>query len=129
MTLKEIEVMKRREINLIRFEDMHQNYEREREKMQEFKDKVIKKHNRLEQTLKEIDDTKRQTLDKIQRQNFEVERQVREKTSPRDIFKETRMNITMQEILSSPSKSKMKVRLRNSMPRNIRTGGGLSQFN
>ena len=99
--------------------------------MQEFKEKVIKKHNRLEQTLKVIDDTKRQTLDKIQRQNFEEERHIREKISPRDVLNQLRMNITMQEVLNfnSPSKSKMKVRLRNSMPRNARTGGGLSQFN
>ena len=48
MTLKELEVMKRKEINSLRMQDMQQNYEREREKQLQLKEKVMVKHSKIE---------------------------------------------------------------------------------
>lgn len=91
----------------------------------DFKERLLQKHQRMEMTLREMDENKKMALEKIQRSNFEIERQVREKMHPKDIYKEIRLNITLQESLSPGQSSKgsfFKAKVRKSLPRNLLTG-------
>ena len=76
--------------------------------------------HRIDHTLREMELTKKKTIDKIQQQNFQIERDLRETMNPQEIYNKVKLNLTLQATLAPNMQKVLGERLRKSLPRNLR---------
>eukprot|EP00347_Sterkiella_histriomuscorum_P017338 403349768 len=99
---REIENMKRKEINTLRMLDVRENFMKSKEYLLLDKARVMNKMQRIDDTRRQADEIKKSVIDKLKFSNLLAERDVLTNIKPKEVLIRAKLNLTLQATEGSP---------------------------